>query len=224
MIYEKKDKTAILRWDMDENTRLPNGKLYNFIALSPTAESITLLDGITEIGYGAFAVYQKSEDEFEFFTPSIQEIYIPSSVRYVENGAFAFLNLEKLHIAPDCKGLKQEGKAVLSGDGKRMLYFIDTDFTIDYTLPNGVEEIGDEAFSICVMNVALPNSVKVIRANAFSGFEGKVMIPKSVEKIEEDAFDKKKWFKKSKTVLFVEKGSYAHKWAKKNRVKYKIMQ
>ena len=223
MIYEKKDEKAIVRWDMDENTHLPNGKLYNFIALSPTAEAITLIDGITEIGYGAFAVYQKSEDEFEFFTPSIKEIYIPSSVKHVENGAFAFLNLEKLEIAPNCKGLKQVGKAVLSGDGKRMLYFIDTDLTIDYTLPNGVEEIGDEAFSACVMNVTLPNSVKVIRANAFGAFEGTIIVPKSVEKIEENAFEKKKLFKKAKTVLLVKKGSYAHKWAKKNRVKYKIL-
>jgi hypothetical protein len=55
MIFEKIDKKEILRWDMDEKTRLPNGKLYNFIALSPEAESIAVLDGITEIGYGAFA-------------------------------------------------------------------------------------------------------------------------------------------------------------------------
>ena len=90
MIYEKKDEKAILRWDMDEKTGLPNGKLYNFIALSPTAEGITVLEGVREIGYGAFAVHEVGEDEAVYYTPNIQSIQIPSSVEYVANGAFAF--------------------------------------------------------------------------------------------------------------------------------------
>ena len=223
MIYEKKNESSIARWDMDENTRFPNGKLYNFIALSKTAEAINLPEGITEIGYGAFAVHQKDEDEFEYFTPSIKSIYIPSSVKFVENGAFAFLDLQDIEISPDCKALKRVGNAILSGDGKRFLYFIDRGMRTEYTVPNGIEEIGDEAFSSCVMNVELPVSVKTIRANAFGAFEGTVIIPESVVSIEDNAFEKKKLFKRAKTVLLVKKGSYARKWAKKNRVQSKIL-
>lgn len=226
MIYEKKDEKGILRWDMDENTRLPNGKLYNFIALSPTAEGITLPNGITEIGYGAFAVYQKEEDEWEYYTPRIEEIYIPSSVKHVENGAFAFLNLVRLEIGDGCTGLKLVGSSVLSGDGKRFLYTLfDGEYeyyktlnkSFAYEVPSGVEGIGDEAFSAREMDVVLPDSVKIIRAFAFGAFEGSVVVPESVEWIEKNAFAQKT------CVLLVKKGSYAHKWARKNKIKRKII-
>lgn len=223
MIYEERDENRIRKWEIDEDTRLPNGKLYNYVETSPAVKSIAIPSGVTEIGYGAFAVNGTDEDEFSVFNPNVEEIDVPSSVRYVENGAFAFLNLKRLNVAPDCKGLKTVENAALSGDGKRLIYFLDTGSSGEYVLPSGVTEIGNEAFSACNGNVALPSGVKVIRANAFGFFSGRVVVPESVEKIEDGAFENKKFRKKARTELFVKKGSYAHKWAKRNKVLFKIV-
>lgn len=223
MIYEERDERRIWKWEIDENTRLPNGKLYNYVDKSLAVKSIEIPSGVTEIRYGAFAVDRTDEEEFSVFNPNVEEIDVPSSVQYVENGAFAFLNLKRLNVAPDCSGLKKVGNAVLSGDGKRLIYFLDTGMSDEYVVPSGVTEIGNEAFSACNANVTLPSGVKVIRANAFGFFSGRVVVPESVEKIEDGAFENRKFREKAKTELFVKKGSYAHKWARKNKVFFKIV-
>ena len=110
-----------------------------------------------------------------------------------------------------------DGSLLLSKDGKRFIYkLVEKEFNdFDYKVPYGVEEIGNEAFNSCEMNVELAPSVKKICANAFGVFLNEIIIPQSVNKIEDNAFSKD-------CTLKVVKNSYAHKWAKKHKIKFEI--
>ena len=219
MLFEKINEKEIIRMDVDEKSGKPNGKLYNYIIFGK--KNIVVPDGVKEICYGAFAFYQKSDDEFEAIDTKLESIEIPASVEFVESGAFGFLNLQEVKVADGCKAIKVEKNAVFSGDGKRFLYKIYDD-AFYYAVPDGVEEIGNEAFASNSMDIDLPDSVTVIREGAFAQFWGTVTIPKSVRLIEKNAFDKKKPKKVMQGVMKVKRGSYASRWARKNKVRRKF--
>lgn len=67
-------------------------------------------------------------------------------------------------------------------------------------------------------SVNIPSKVRRVGSKAFGNCRSlkKIKMPKSVKKIEKDAFKGCK-----KLTLYVKKGSYAHKYAKKYHVKYK---
>ena len=208
---------SLIRYIPNKDNGEINGKLINFI---PTKKSIglTIFPDIEEIGYGAFAFYEKDDYEWEAVPNNLQYISIPSSVKHIENGAFAFCDLERVYIAPKCPAAKIKDDAVLSKDGKRFIYkLVEKEFNdFDYRVPFGVEEIGNEAFNSCEMNVELPDSVKKICSNAFGVFFNEIIVPESVNEIEENAFSKD-------CTLIVAKNSYAHKWAKKNKIRFEIL-
>ena len=210
-------ESGIVRWIPSKDNGEINGKLINFIPTKKTI-GLTVFPDIEEIGYGAFAFYEKDDYEWEAVPNNLQYISIPSSVKHIENGAFAFCDLERVIISNDCPAAKIQEDAVLSKDGKRFIYkLVEKEFDdFDYKVPYGVEEIGNEAFNSCEMNVELPDSLKKICANAFGVFLNEIIIPQSVNEIEEDAFSKD-------CTLKVVKNSYAHKWAKKHKIKFEIL-
>lgn len=86
-------------------------------------------------------------------------------------------------------------------DSRNLLKFDDTGTIVEgcldksvqhVVIPEGVREIGDNAFMDCqsLISIEIPNSVKVIRINAFYGCCGltEIEIPNSVEVIEREAF------------------------------------
>ena len=76
-------------------------------------------------------------------------------------------------------------------------------------------------FSGCVklQKVNIPKKCTYIGINTFRNCKSlrKLTIPKSVKKIDKTAFRGCK-----KLTLYVKKGSYAHKYAKKYHIKYKL--
>ena len=216
--FEKSDKDGcIIRWIPSEDNGDINGKLVNYIPNEKTI-GVTIFPGIEEIGYGAFTFYENDDGEWEAVSNNLQYVSIPSSVKHIENGAFAFCDLERVEISDSCPAAKIEEDAVLSKDGKRFIYkLVEKEFEdFDYRVPYGVEEIGAEAFNSCETNVILPNTVKKICSFAFGFFCNDVVVPESVVEIEKNAFtlDSK---------LIVVKNSYAHKWAKKNKINFEIL-
>ena len=208
----------LIRYIPNKDNGEINGKIVNYI---PSKKAIGLdlsvWSDIEEIGYGAFAFYEKDDGDWEAVPNNLQCITIPSSVKHIENGAFAFCDLERVEISVDCPAAKIEDDAVLSKDGKRFIYkLVEKEFNdFDYKVPYGVEEIGREAFNSCEMNVELAPSVKKICANAFGVFLNEIIIPQSVNEIENNAFSKD-------CTLKVVKNSYAHKWAEKHKIKFEI--
>ena len=167
----------------------------------------SVLDGypVTRIGEGAFY-----EDDY------ITSIVVPEGVTAIEDGAFeACIKLTSIHL-PDslsvvegnpfvgCTSLKD---IVLSGnhpvlvirDGvlfgktdKRLVCYLRAFNRKEYSIPGGMEIIGDSAFEDCggLEKVSIPNTVTRIGNYAFCGCEGldEIAIPDSISAIGEFAF------------------------------------
>ena len=206
---------SFARWLSHDNGNTPCDKLVNLIP-SENEEAITVPNGVTEIGYGAFAFYETDSGEWTCVPSNLKSVTLPSSVTHVESGAFAFLELKEV-VLNGCTAVKVENGAVLSPDGARFIYkLLENDGTFSYEVPNGVTEIAEDAFFAFDMNVILPPTVKQICSNAFGVNFCNVVVPASVNKIGKNAFSKY-------STMVVERNSYAHKWAKRNKVKFEFI-
>lgn len=90
------------------------------------------------------------------------------------------------------------------------------------SLPNSLECLYDMAFQDCrsLKQIKIPKKIKKIEQKTFQGCKKlkKAVIPKSVKKIHKTAFSGCK-----KLVIHCQKGSYAHKYAKKYHIKHQFI-
>lgn len=171
-------------------------------------------------------------------------LIISDQVKDVEYTAFWDCdNLERIKIGKglekifeygligDCAKFKgfevdEENKYFKAIDGD--LYTKDGEFVYyaigkkeeSFTVPFGIRKIGPWAFSSSqhLRSVTVLEGVEEIGESAF-GFTllKEVVLPKSLNVIEEDIFN---GANKSDIIIKAPKGSYAIKWAKKNKMKY----
>lgn len=89
-------------------------------------------------------------------------------------------------------------------------------------IPSTVKTIGAHAFQGCdqLDSVKIPSKVKEIKSGVFADCKNltKIYIPTSVAKIEKNAFKNCK-----KLTIYCEKNSYAYNYAKKNKIKTKML-
>ena len=142
--------------------------------------------------------------------------------------------LEKISrygLIGDCAKFKgfevdEENKYFKSIDGD--LYTKDGDFVYyaigkkeeTFTVPFGACKIGPYAFDGCkyLRSVTIPEGVEEIGESAFSFMSlREVVLPKSLNVIGENIFE---GADKDDIIIKAPKGSYAIKWAKKNKMKY----
>ena len=127
-------------------------------------EEILLCDGVESIGRNAFTDCKK-----------LKQIQLPASAKEIDGWAFYG------------SGLTQP---VYSPDGKVLIYYPQMSSNAEYSVPEGVEEIGVRAFNDVkqLKKVLLPRSLKRIRTMAFieCGFT-EIALPKGVA-IENSAF------------------------------------
>lgn len=179
--------------------------------------SLILPEGVEHIGGASFYSYTTSKHPNSF----TGEIYIPSSVKYIGSEAFSYLNFQGDLVLPakmdflgqyafaGCKYLT--GRIVIpdglteidaswapnmTGDvvipqGVKKIQGIGGKITSLY-IPEGVEEIGSEAFRGQTMlkgALNLPNSIKVIGNNAFNNTAlSHIKFPENLEYISQGAF------------------------------------
>ena len=160
--------------------------------------SISIPNSVTKIGDGAFvecesltsisipkSVTEIGDRAFEDCS-SLTSISIPNSVTEIGDGAFT-----------GCSSLRNFSNKFASADGRCLI--IDGELTAfagaglsNYTIPNSVTEIGNEAFANCSLltSVTIPNSVTEIRFMAFADCSSltSITIPNSVTKIDDYAF------------------------------------
>ena len=133
-------------------------------------EKLTLPDGIESIGHEAFGK-----------CISLREISIPKSVKKI--GVNPFIGIHNIHIISLSEAVVCDGKAVFTDHGKTLVSFVSDDK--EYTVPEGVECIGEKAFSSKrqLQRVILPQSLKVIDDEAFFDCDGliSIVIPENTE-------------------------------------------
>ena len=149
-------------------------------------KSIEIPDQVTSIGLGAF----------EYCT-SLQSIRIPASVTElgdagVSTVSFTYSGMKTIEVDE-----KNERYASLDGclyNKKRtkLLFYPPKRSSRRFEIPQGVTEIGPEAFSSCLnlVSVSIPDTVTHIDASAFSGcFKlGAITLPDGLVEIGDKAF------------------------------------
>ena len=168
-------------------------------------ESVAIPNSVTVIGNGAFGNCRR-----------LKSIEVPDSVTIIGINAFACnYNLANITVGENNKDYKSIDGNLYTKDGKRLVQYAVGKEETNFTIPNGVTEIGDLAFGYAynlksvtissgvtnigyrsftdcsdLASIAIPDSVTVICGQAFQNCSAltSVVIPDSVELIGKDAF------------------------------------
>lgn len=150
---------------------------------------------VVAIGKGAFSGYC-----------DITKVTLPESLKTIEEYAFAYCDGIEEIIIPD--GVEVIGENSFCGCSNLMKVI----------LPKGITRINEYTFERCenLRQIRIPNKVKTIGQGAFedSGLI-RIELPKSIKSIADDAFGYN-----ADRIFYVEKGSYAEKYAKKEYETY----
>jgi len=205
---------------------------YTFGGCEKLAE-ISIPDSVTEIDYGVFndcntlskitigsGLQDMSESgEIAKGCESISFIEVSAKnehLRSIDN-CLVFIDENKLVIVgkdgkiPEDKNITKIGKYAFSG--RKGLKTI--------VVPSNITEIGVGAFSECenLESVSIPESVTKIGSQAFIRCKSlkTLLIPSTVKEIGSDIF------MYANTTVVCKENSYAHKYAKKNKIKFEII-
>lgn len=169
---EYKYGIGVMTFDADV-TMIGNGAFASCTNLT----NITIPTCVTKIGNLAFNN-----------CPGLTTIHIPESVTEIEGNPFVF-----------CENLKNISGKFASQDGRCLIFngelksFAPADLS-EYTLPNNVTKIGDNAFNgyIKLTTVTIPDSVIAIGSWAFSSCNGliNITLPDSVTEIGAACFER----------------------------------
>ena len=141
--------------------------------------TINIPDNVTEIGM------------FAFSQCNLNSIYIPQNLQTISAGAF-MINPNLSTISIDNQNLYfTTDNGILYNKDKTTLLFCPMNINTEITIPDGVTEIYDFAFSnSSCSSLTLPESLVTIGNSAFMGARGltQVIIPDNVTKIKSRAF------------------------------------
>jgi len=196
-------------WSYIRTVTIPNGvtsigdhAFYNCRSLT----GITIPDSVTSIGSHAFenctsltsipipnSVTSIGGYAFEDCT-SLASITIPNSVTNIESSAFnGCTSLLTINVTAPTNNRYTVQDGVLYDRLERILHTYPAGKTGDFTIPNGVKKIGDDAFYNCtrLTGITIPNSVTSIGRYAFYRCTSltSVSIPNSVTSIGRYAFE-----------------------------------
>lgn len=183
--------------------------------------------------------------EFAFADMGIKKITLSNTLKTIESSAFSDNSFTSIDIPasvtkiadsvfPRCNSLKSinvnaNNKNYCSING--VLYTKNKDTLVtypigkedkSYVIENGVKTIEKRAFQDSKLeDITIPNTVTSIDYGAFARNNSlkKLTIPSSVKSIEDDVF----YLITDNITLYVEKDSYAEKYAQNNKIKYEII-
>ena len=149
-------------------------------------QTVSLPENLSKIGEGTF-----------MGCSSLYSINIPSQVKVIEPYAFERCGkLAEIHIQSISDWCQIDYTKSMCGRPFRHPHnlYLNGELVTDLVIPEGVEEIKDDAFIWCtsIQTIAIPSSVKKIGKRAFYGCKkvDEVTIPKTVRQIGEGAFYK----------------------------------
>ena len=139
--------------------------------------SLTLPSSLQSIGGGAFGG-----------CVSLTSLTLPSSLQSIEGGAFT--GCTSLRSVICNKFYKVIGQMLLSADGTQVIAYWGENSEV--TIPEGVQSIGNSAFSSCksLSSLTLPSSLQSIGGGAFGGCYSltSLTLPSSLQSIGDYAF------------------------------------
>ncbi|MBN2651518.1 MAG: leucine-rich repeat domain-containing protein [Spirochaetales bacterium] len=197
-------------------------------------ESISLPEGLTQIGQAAFDGCKR-----------LGELLVPASVTFIGESAFSGVPSRAIKI--DSKNEKYiiVDEILFSKDMSILCSVLNKDI-LSFSMPDSVVQVGNAAFSNCksleeisfsenvthigdtafyncvgLKSITLPNKVTRIGNDSFRGCKSLVSfkIPKSVKSIGDRAFLNCDGL----TEFLVYRSSYGYKWAKTNKLNFKIV-
>ena len=148
-------------------------------------------------------------DDDPFYAVSSKGFYVPDSVTDLDSLVFRWADFQNVYLS---KALTKIPKYAFAGckNVKQL------------QLPDKLKKINEEAFSYCtnLKQIKIPEKVTIIEKKAFENCKNltKIYLPVSVTKIEKNAFKGC-----DKLTIYCEKDSYAYKYAKKNKIKTKLL-
>ena len=122
------------------------------------------------------------------------KITIPKSLKSVGNEFLEYCpSLSCIEVDNDSDYFKTVDGSLFSKDGKKLIRYAIGKENSEYTIPNGVEEIGDNAFMHCnnLHFITTPDTLKNINNSAFKNCQYlyEINIPNNVAKISDMAFE-----------------------------------
>ena len=122
----------------------------------------------------------------------IEEISIPSRVESIGTGALNCKGLKRITVEPHNPSYISTDNVLFSRNGSALVKYANNNEASEYTIPNGVAKIVEEAFygCKCLTRVNFSGNVNIISDKAFMDCEKieKLEIPSSVERIGQEAF------------------------------------
>ena len=134
---------------------------YNAFGQCDELTRIELPDSVTTLGNAVFY----ASDELTF-------IKLPANLESFSASMLGCENLQEIDIEGGVNfATDEEGGAIYTADMKQLLYYLPTRTTADYTVPEGVTEISENAFSgnTHLESISLPSTLEIIGESAFMG-------------------------------------------------------
>lgn len=177
---------------------------YSF-ALCDGLERVVLPDTLREIEEGAFFMCTSLRevnlpygltaigDSAFLFCKSLEQAVIPGTVTAIGSEAFSQCSrLVTFKVADDNENYVFEDGVLFNRDKTRLCAYMQTNRRETYTVPEGVTEIGEKAFSSCtaLKTVVLPDSLKTIGDGAFEDCSAleQMVIPDGVAELRSRTF------------------------------------
>ena len=144
--------------------------------------SVSIPDSVTSIGDYAFCSCS-----------SLTFVSIPDSVEQIGTNPFVACSaLQTISVSPDHPYFSIIDGALFRKADKALIFYLDGTNSSTYTIPQGITDIGDDAFARCssLTSVSIPDSVTAIGDYVFYGCTSltSVSIPDSVTAIGNTAF------------------------------------
>ncbi len=110
-------------------------------------------------------------EEVFFHCDKLEEFSLPSTLTEFTEGTFGYASLQAINVSPDNEVYKSEDGVLFSKDGTKLLRYPTGAQRTLYAIPDGVEEIGDGAFSgaVKLQSASFPDSVRRVGEWSFEG-------------------------------------------------------